>query len=152
VRRRKERHQVLLAMLATAVLSLTAPAAFWIGTQTADPFGWILWGLVWIQSAASIVYVNLRLEQRRLRTLPDFRERARLGIGAIRFATFNVVLVACLAMAGRVPSLLLAPYMLQWLETIWGTVRSVSGGRPAAIGIRQLIVSILFTILFALAY
>ncbi|MBD3867123.1 MAG: YwiC-like family protein [Acidobacteria bacterium] len=152
VRRRNERRQVLVAMLATAVLSLTAPAAFWIGTRTADPFGWVLWALVWIQSAASILYVNMRLEQRRQGIVSDLRTRARLGIGPIRFATFNVVAVAVLAMNGTVPGLLMAPYLLQWAETIWGTLRPVTRSRPAAIGIRQLIVSILFTVLFALAF
>ena len=152
VRRRKERKQVLLAMLATAVLSLTAPAAFWIGTRTADPFGWVLWALVFVQSAASILYVNMRLEQRRQGVVPDLRTRARLGLGPIRFATFNVVGVAVLAMTGQVPELLVAPYLLQWAETIWGTLRPVTDRRPAAIGVRQLIVSILFTLLFILAF
>ena len=152
VRRRNERRQVLVVMLATAVLSLTAPAAFWIGTHTADRFGWVLWALVWIQSAASILYVNMRLEQRRQGAAPDLRGRARLGIGPVRFATFNVVAVAGLAMADLVPDLLLAPYLLQWAETIWGTLRPVTRGRPATIGVRQLIISILFTVLFVLAY
>ncbi len=152
VRRRNERRQVLVAMLATAVLSLTAPSAYWVGTGTADRFGWMLWALVWLQSAASILYVNLRLTQRRQGFVTDLRARATLGIGAIRFATFNVVAVAGLAISGLVPGLLLAPYMLQWVETILGTLRPVKGGRPAAIGVRQLLVSILFTILFILAF
>jgi len=152
VRRRNERGQILVAMLATAVLSLTAPAAFWIGTQTADRFGWVLWGLLWVQSGASILYVHMRLEQRRQGGVSDLRARARLGLASIRFATFNVLAVAVLAMNGTVPGFLMAAYLLQWAETIWGTLRPVTGGRPAAIGIRQLIVSILFTVLFALAF
>ena len=152
VRRRHERGHVLVEMLATGVLALTAPAAYWIGTGRADRFGWVLWLLVWAQAGASIAHVRLRLEQRRLGTVPELRHRAQMGIVAMRLATFNVVATGCLAMTGVVPGLLMAPYLLQWVETVWGTVWPVTGGRPAAIGVRQLIVSILFTVLFILAF
>jgi hypothetical protein len=51
-----------------------------------------------------------------------------------------------------VPALLPAPYALQWLETIWGTLNPAVRARPVAIGVRQLIISTLFTILFILIW
>jgi hypothetical protein len=150
--RKRERHQLGVEILATGVLSLVAPAAFWIGTGQPDRFGWLLWVLVWLQAIASIMYVHLRLDQRKLGAVGDLRARARLGIVSLRWTTFNVVLVAVLAMAEIVPPFLLAPYMLQWLEGIRGILVPARKGLPAAIGIRQLVVTTLFTVLFILAY
>ena len=60
VSRREERHRAGVEILATGVLALTAPAAFWVGSGRYDPAGWWLWVLTWFQSAASIVYAYLR--------------------------------------------------------------------------------------------
>ena len=64
VSRREERRQAGVEILATGVLSLAAPAAYWVGIGRYDSGGWWLWILLWFQSAASIVYAYLRLEQR----------------------------------------------------------------------------------------
>jgi lipid-A-disaccharide synthase-like uncharacterized protein len=64
VSKREERRQVNVEIIATGVLSLAAPAAYWAGIGHYDPTGWWLWILTWFQSAASIVYAYLRLEQR----------------------------------------------------------------------------------------
>jgi hypothetical protein len=64
VSRRQERRQVNVEILATGVLSLAAPAGYWVGLGRYDTVGWWLWLLVWFQTAASIVYAYLRLEQR----------------------------------------------------------------------------------------
>src|SRR5512147_2710605 len=56
VSRREERRQAGIEIVATGVLSLTAPAAYWIGIGHYDSTGWWLWILVWMQTAASIVY------------------------------------------------------------------------------------------------
>jgi hypothetical protein len=59
-------------IVASGILALAAPAAFWVGRGYPDPQGWVLFGLVWLQSAASIVYAYLRLEQRSLTDVPKF--------------------------------------------------------------------------------
>jgi hypothetical protein len=64
VSRREERRQVNVEIIATGVLSLAAPAAYWVGIGRYDTTGWWLWILVWLQTAASIVYAYLRLAQR----------------------------------------------------------------------------------------
>ena len=59
------------AALTVQLTALAAPAALWVGQGYPDPQGWFLFGLVWLQSAASIVYAYLRLEQRLLPAPPD---------------------------------------------------------------------------------
>lgn len=148
VSRRAERRQLGVELVATGVLALAAPAAYWVGIGRPDPLGWWLLVLVWLQSAASIVYAYLRLEQRTLEKIPSLNTRLRMGRRALLYTTLNLVAVSGLSLAGVLPSLLPLPYALQWAETIWGTLRPAVGVKPTAIGIRQLIVSTLFTILF----
>ena len=148
VSRRAERGQVLVEILATGVLALAAPAAYWAAVSQYDPMGWWLWGLAWLQSAASIIYIYLRLEQRGWTSTPALRDRFKAGSNALSFAAFNLLLSLALAVLGLLPGLVFVPYLLQGCETLWGAANPAVGAKPVAIGVRQLIVSILFTILF----
>jgi hypothetical protein len=152
VSKRAERRQLGIEIVASGVLALAAPAGFWIGIGRADPLGWLLFVLTWLQSAASIVYAYLRLEQRELGHPPALSSRLRMGRRALIYTTFNVLLVLALGMAEVVAPLLLLPYLLQWFETIYGTLVPAVGHPPTKIGIRQLIVSSLFTVLFILSW
>jgi len=75
-----------------------------------------------------------------------------MGRRALVYSTFNLLLVLVLAIISLVPPLLLLPYALQWLETIYGTFVPALGKRPTRIGLRQLVVSSLFTLLFILTW
>ncbi len=152
VSRRAERRQMGIEVVASGVLALTAPAAFWVGVGRADPQGWWLFMLVWLQSAASIVYAYLRLEQREWSSLPDLPTRLRKGQRALLYSSFNLTGVLILTIAGVFPSFLPIPYLLQWAEILWGTLRPAIGVKPTKIGVRQLIVSTLFTILFIITW
>lgn len=153
VSKRAERKQAGVEILATGVLALAAPAAFWIGQGKYEPMGWALWGLTWLQSAASIVYAYLRLAQRDLGSAPVFSERLRMGRRALLYTTFNLLLTAGFCRGGALPVWLWAGYAAQWLESLWGSlIRPAVGWKPTAIGFRQLAVSTLFTILFILAW
>jgi YwiC-like protein len=152
VSRRTERRQMGVEIVASGVLALTAPAAMWVGLGEAVRIGWLLWVLVWIQSAASIIYAYLRLEQRGLKSSPELRRKLGLGSKAIIATSLNLVAVGTLSQAGVLPDLLYLPYALQWGETLWGSLNPAIGLRPASIGIRQLVVTGLFTLLFILAW
>ncbi len=152
VSRRAERRQAGVEILATGVLALVAPAAYWIGKGMFDPLGWALWLLTWLQSAASIVYVYLRLEQRDLASIPTSSELLRLGRRSIIYTSFNVLFSALGSLSGILPVLIATPFLLQWLETLWGTIHPAVGVRPIRIGLRQLLVSVLFTVLFILCW
>jgi hypothetical protein len=152
VSRRAERRQMGVELFASGVLALAAPAAYWVGVGAPLAEGWLLWFLVWLQSAASIVYAYLRLDQRVLPEMPPVVVRLRMAWRALLYTSFNVVFVLALAVLGHVPALLLLPYALQLAETIWGTYQAAVGYKPTRIGFRQLAVSSLFTVLFILAW
>ena len=152
VSKRAERRQLGVEIVGSGVLALAAPAGYWIGVGSLDPIGWLLLALTWLQSAASIVYAYLRLEQRDLDSIPELNTRLRMGQRALIYTSFNLLFVAALAVTNLVSPLLTLPYALQLGETIWGTLKPAVGKRPTAIGFRQLIVSSLFTLLFILTW
>jgi hypothetical protein len=160
VSKRAERKQAGVEILATGALSLVAPAAFWIGQGKYDPLGWVLWLLTWLQSAASIVYAYLRLEQRALYSQNPSTGKGKqvevqgrsaqwsMGARALQYTSFNLMLSLGLGWIAWLPRWIFVPYLLQWLETLWGITHPAFGWKPTTIGIRQLIVSTLFTVLF----
>lgn len=150
VSRRAERRQAGVEVIATGVLSLVAPAAYWVGLGRYDPVGWWLWILVWIQTAASIVHAYLRLQQREQTEIPARSESWKMGFRALAYTTFNLASSLSLSLVAVLPRFIFIPYLLQWLETIWGILHPAAGWKPTRIGIRQLIVSTLWTILFIL--
>lgn len=152
VGRRSERRQMLVEIAASGVLALAAPAAYWVGRGQAHPDGWLLWGLAWLQVAGTILYAYLRLDQRVMDRVPAWRESAAMGRAALLYNAGAFVLVAALAAGGLVPRWLPLAYLTQPLEVLWGVARPATGFKPKAIGIRQLIVSTLFTLVFAIAW
>jgi hypothetical protein len=171
VARRAERRQAGVEILATGVLALVAPAAYWTGIANPNligcpanfmplewgvcvmtPIGWWLWILAWFQSGASIVYAYLRLEQREWSVLPNVRERFKAGFQAIAWTTFNFGISLAFSAFRVLPSLIFLPFLLQWIETLWGTTHPAMGAKPVAIGMRQLMVSVLFTFVFILTW
>ena len=152
VSRRAERRQAGVEIVASGVLALAAPAAYWVGMGAPDPLGWWLFLLTWAQSAASIVYAYLRLEQRNMLSIPTIHTRLRQGRRALIYATFNVASVTILSILEILPPLLPLPYALQWAETIYCTFRPAIGVKPTRIGIRALTLSTLFTLLFIITW
>jgi len=152
VNRRAERRQAGVEIIASGVLALSAPAAYWISRGAPEMTGWWLWGLTWLQSSASIVYAYLRLEQREWRECPPLVSRLRSGRRALLYTSFDLGLAVILSLVGWLPAWLFAPFALQWIETIWGALRPAIGFKPTRIGLRQLGVSSLFTLLFIITW
>lgn len=148
VSKREERRQVNVEIIATGVLALAAPAAYWVGIGRYDPLGWWLWALAWFQNAASIVYAYLRLEQREWKEVPARSELWWAGWRAFAYTTFNLAASIGLGLLSVLPRFIFLPYLVQWLETLWGIFHPAVKWKPVRIGIRQLIVSIVWTILF----
>lgn len=152
VSKRAERRQAGVEVIATGVLSLAAPAAYWVGIREYDLLGWWLWVLTWLQSAASIVYAYLRLGQRELeQSQASAKSRSawwRMGNRAFLYTSFNLAASSVLGLSNLIPRFIFIPFLVQWLETIWGITNPAIGWKPTRIGIRQLMVSILWTILF----
>lgn len=152
VSKREERRQINVEIIATGVLSLAAPASYWVGVGHYAPIGWWLWILIWFQTAASIVYAYLRLEQRDLAKVPERNELWRMGSRAFAYTTFDLISTFILGLVSVLPRFLFLPYLLQWSETMWGIFHPAIKWKPVRIGIRQLIVSILWTFLFMLIW
>ena len=152
VSKREERRQITIEVVATGVLALVAPAAYWTGIGHYDPTGWWLWVLTWLQNAASIVYAYLRLEQREWKQAPPRNLLWKAGLRAFAYTTFNLLLTLVLGFASILPRLLFLPYLVQWGETLWGIFNPAVKWKPVRIGVRQLIVSTLWTILFILTW
>jgi hypothetical protein len=152
VSKRAERRQIGVELVGSGVLALAAPAAYWVGIGEPASVGWLLWMFVWLQSAASIVYAYLRLEQRSLPALPTRATRLKMSARALVYSAFNLAVVSALAVARLVPVLLFLPFALQFLETVWGSFNPAIGVKPTIIGVRQLIVSSLFTVLFIITW
>lgn len=152
VSRRAERRKVGVEIVASGVMALAAPAAYWVGIGSSNTMGWWLLALTWMQSAASIVHAYLRLEQRALPELPNIQARFEMGRRAFLYTTFNLLSVIILAFLKIIPSGLPIPYALQWGETLYSIFRPAIGVKPTSIGFRQLAISSLFTILFILTW
>ena len=158
VSKRSERRQAGVELIATGVLSLAAPAAYWVGIGRYDPLGWWLWGLAWAQNAASIVHAYLRLEQRERSSEAaptSSQERSvkwRMGRRAFLYTSFNLAASIVLGWTEILPQWIFIPFLLQWMETVWGIENPATGWKPTRIGIRQLIVSTLWTVLFILTW
>lgn len=156
VSRRSERRQAGIEILATGVLALSAPAVYWVGVKQYDPTGWWLWLFTWLQAAASIVYAYLRLEQREIppeqaATMPRSAWQ-RLGTRAFLYTSFNVLFALSLALFKLVPTYIFVPFLVQWLETVWGIHQPSVGWKPTKIGLRQLFISLTWTVLFILLW
>lgn len=154
VSKRAERKQAGVEVIATGVLSLAAPAAYWVALGGYNPQGWWLWLWTWLQSAASIVYAYLRLEQRELKQDQPRgpKELWTMGSRAFLYTSFNLAASLILGWIRIIPQLLFIPFLIQWLETIWGITHPSIGWKPTRIGVRQLIVSIIWTILFIVCW
>ena len=152
VSKRAERHQIGVDVIASGALALAAPGAYWVSVGQYDTTGWWLWGLAWLQSAASIVYAFLRLGQRRLKEMPDQKEKFNLGKRTLLYSGFNFILTLILGLMGKLPNLIWIPFAIQFAESIYGTYYPAIGVKPTRIGIRQLIVSTIFTIVFIIIW
>ncbi len=152
VSRRQERRRPGVEILAAGALALTAPAAYWVSGGGSDQEPWILWGLTWFQSAASIVHVYVRLEQRHLERAPEMGARLQMGRRSLMYNGFNQLASLGLAFAGWVPPLVPAAFGVTFLDALEGILRPAIGSPPRKIGLRQLLVSTAFVLLMVLAY
>ena len=152
VSRRQERQQPGIEIFGAGALALTAPAAYWVSGGGSDLEAWLLWGLTWLQSAASIVHVHLRLEQRHLEQMPELGARLRLGRRSLLYNGFNQVTSLALALSGWVPTLVPFAFAVTFLDSLDGVFRPAVGARPRRIGVRQLLISSAFVAVMVLAY
>lgn len=71
---------------------------------------------------------------------------------ALIYHAAALLAAALLAAAGWAPAGLTLAYLIQPIEMAWGVLHPAVGVKPKVIGIRQLIVSVIFTLTFILAW
>ena len=152
VSKKSERRQMLVEILGAGTMALGAPAAFWVAGGTAYPEPWVLWALTWVQSASAIVNVYLRLEQRRWSEVPPVSRRIQAGRLTLLVHLLGLGLAALFVGVGKAPPLVLAAYAFVCLDAVDTTLGPKLRARPAQIGIRQLVVWLVFVALMVLAY
>ena len=152
VSRRDERKQAGLEIVASGALALAAPAALWVANGSYDAQGWVLWLLVWFQSAASIIHAYMRLGHRKQAKIPARAEQIQLGKRALMYTSFNFAATLLLGIVGWLPRFIFIPFLLQFGETVWWTFNPAIKAKPTDVGFRQLAISTLFTILFILVW
>ncbi|MBM4424215.1 MAG: hypothetical protein FJ030_12640 [Chloroflexi bacterium] len=153
VARREERGQMGVEVVGAGVLCMATPAAVWADTGAMSPAGWWLFALCWLQAAGAIVYVYLRLEHRRMTTLPEWNERVKLARRSMLYSIANVIIAAALAAFGVAPPGIIAAFAAMLAESVYGGLaRPGIGAKPSSIGVRQIIVTVLFAVLMIIAY
>ena len=151
VARRQER-QIGIELIGSGVLALAAPAAYWTSLGKIEATGWWLWALSWLYNASAIVYVYLRLQQRRLAAVPKWGERWRQGARVLLYSNFDLALTIALAALTLIPPLVPVVYAFVVLHFVFGTSFPAVRVRPAQIGIEQSSATLVFYLLLALAY
>lgn len=147
---RREERQIGIELVGAGTLALAAPAAYWVSVGEMMLTGWLLWGLAWLYSSSSIVYVYLRLKQRRWTALPPRHELWREGRRTLVYAAFNVVATLLSALTSITPPLTPLPYALATAHYVWGVTHPALGARPARIGIEQAAATLVFYLLLGL--
>lgn len=143
----KERRQVLVDITAAGTLALTGPAAYWSCGGEDNTAALLLWLLPALQSAASIVHVMLKLEQRRLKTMPSWGARWRSGAPSLIFHAANAVVGVGVYAAGGGNVLVLAAFLIPAVDGVHAVTQPPVRDTPMVIGMRQLGVSSAFMLL-----
>jgi hypothetical protein len=152
VRQRAERGQRGIEIVGAGVLSLAAPAAYWVNGGPNDRLAWILWGLTWLQSASSIVFVYLRLAQRKWEAKGSLRDRFEAGLRTLAYHLFNLALASAIYLIELIPLWIVIAFLTMLLDAFDGVLRPAVGFKPTRIGLRQLGMSSLFVLISVLAF
>jgi hypothetical protein len=152
VSRRSERKNVAVEIAGSGVLAFVAPAIHWVGAGRLDWMGMLLWALCWLQATVSIFYAFYRLEQRSLGENLTPGVNIRMAVLPLAGAILGIGVISSMVVLGWISSWVIAAFAIQLIEIAWGFLHPAVGWKPAKIGIRQLIVSSLFTVVFILAW
>jgi len=151
VTRRAER-RMAVELAGSGALALAAPAAYFAATGRYDATALSAWLLCWAQAAAAIVYIYLRLEQRRMTTVPERPQQWAMGQRAVLYHAFNFVASVVLTVFSILPVLVPLAFAVMLAEALRGTFQPAVGVKPQVLGVFQVVVTVVFVILLVLAY
>ena len=151
VARRQER-QIAIELFGAGVLALAATAAYWVSLGSSDIVGWLLWALAWLYNASAIVYVYLRLQQRRWSAVPEWRDRLRAGRRTLIYAGVNLAVSLVLSLLGFVSPVVPLAFAFAVIHFGWGIAFPAVRARPTRVGIEQSIATVAFFLILAIAF
>jgi hypothetical protein len=152
VSQRAERGQRGIEIVGAGVLALAAPASYWVAGGSVAHLAWILWGISWLQSAASIVLVYQRLHERTLDAPGVFTVRTQRAARSLAYHGFNLVCNLLAIQLFELPWMVALASGLMLLDA-FDTLRAPAiGWKPMRIGLRQLLASILFVLITAAGF
>lgn len=108
--------------------------------------------LSWLYAAVSIVFIYLRLEQRRWGEWPPRRERLRRGARVLLYVVVNLILVFALIGLGWVPRWAWVGFALAVPHSALGVLAPAVRSRPARIGLEQAAATLVFNTLLGVRY
>jgi YwiC-like protein len=149
---RREERQMGIELVGAGVLALAAPAAYWVLLGEAHPDGWWLWGLAWLYAAASIVFIYLRLEQRRWGQRPGVAECLRRGARVLLYTAANLIVALILSGLRWVPPLSWLGFALAVPHVAGGVLIPAVRARPARIGLEQASATLAFSVILGLSF
>lgn len=150
--RHAERRQQAMEMLASGVMALAAPAAYWAAGGVDYPEPWVLWALTWLQSAAAIANVYLRLDQRRWTEARPWPLRLAAGTRTLAHHGAGLGAALLFVLVGQAPPLVIGAFAIPFVDAVDTVWRPRLGARPAQIGIRQLAVTTAFVAVMVVAF
>ncbi|NUM54978.1 MAG: YwiC-like family protein [Candidatus Hydrogenedentes bacterium] len=152
VARGNERRQMLRDVLAAMALALSGTAAYWSCGGGNDVTAILVWLLPGLHSSASVVHMFLRLDQRRWEEAGALSRRLRLGTGPFAHHAANVVFACAFWAAGYVSILGVVAFVLCFADGVWAILVPQVGHTPKQLGMRQLAVSAIFSVLMCPAF
>ena len=147
---RHDRRQRTLDLAAAGALALTGPAAYLAGGGEHLITAVWIWCLPALQSAASIVHMFLRLEQRVLDTAPPLAARLSGGLGPMLAHLLALGMALAALAAGQVSAAAVFALALPAAEGAHAILRPQVGHTPKQLGMRQLAISTVAMLLLAL--
>lgn len=152
ISKRAERGKPGIEIVGAGVLALAAPASYWVASGSSVSLPWILWAITWFQSAASIVLVYQRLEERKLDVSGGLSTRVRRASRSFTYHFFNLVFALLAWWFLDLPWMVVLASTLMLLDALDTLRAPARGWKPTRIGLRQLLASSLFIILLVLGF
>jgi hypothetical protein len=152
ISRRTERGRRGIELVGAGALALSAPAAYWVAGGEEVWLPWILWIVTWLQAAASIVNVYDRLAHREWEAIPSLGDRLRFSRRNLTYHGFNLFLALILSASGSLPWASVPAFLLMLIDAGQNALRPAISIKPTRIGMRQLLMSTLFTLIMSAGF
>jgi hypothetical protein len=145
---RKER-SLLGEWLGILGLTSTAGVVWSAGTSEWGGIGFLLWGLAFLYFGGTVPFVRLRVRQMKEGVLPWTGKEVS---STLLYCVLAILVVALGVWLQWVPNLVLVPFVLSLLKTIWAASRDKFPQKIAHVGYSEAVMSTIFAVLVIAAF